>query len=300
LAFTVAPRLNAAGRIDDMSIGIQCLLADDPATAAALAQRLEELNLERREIESRMQSEALAAIRQLQTAEASALKRHGVCLYEPSWHQGIIGLVAGRIKDRLRRPVVAFATELSGMLRGSARSVAGIHIRDVLDAMATREPDLILRFGGHAMAAGLTLAPDKLSRFAEVFDQQVAQHAAAAAQAHFIETDGDLPVDELALSTALMLREAGPWGQAFPEPCFDGEFQIHGARLLGERHLKMWVEFANTGRRFDAIAFNFSLDGADAVLPEGKVRLVYRLDINEYQGTRRLQLLVDHVLPPLV
>ena len=297
LAFGVAPRLNAAGRIDDMTIGIQCLLADDPATAEGLAARLDELNQERRSIEARMQQVALAAVRCLADPGPGALQRSGVCLFDESWHQGVVGLVASRVKDRVRRPVIAFAIADEASLRGSARSVAGIHIRDVLDSIATRHPDLIERFGGHAMAAGLTLERAKLDRFARAFDEEVARWTAGAPAADTIETDGELAPAEIALDTARALRAGGPWGQAFPEPCFDGLFSIRSARLIAERHVKMWVEVPRSGRAFDAIAFNHLEEGAQFVPPSGLAQLVYRLEVNEYQGERRLQLLVDHLLP---
>jgi single-stranded-DNA-specific exonuclease len=280
-----------------MTIGIQCQLANDLPTATALAARLDLLNQERRTIEARMQSDALAAVRALRDPADSATSRSGVCLYHDSWHQGVVGLVASRIKDRLRKPVVAFASAGEQELRGSARSMPGIHIRDVLDSMAVREPDLITRFGGHAMAAGLTLRRENLDRFARAFDAEVARWARLAGVADAIETDGELGVEELALETARALREGGPWGQAFPEPSFDGAFLVRSARIVGERHLKMWVELPPTGRTFDAIAFNHIEEPERFAPPEGRVQLVYRLDINEYQGERRLQLLVDHLLP---
>ena len=292
LGFSVGPRLNAAGRIDDMSIGIQCLLADEPAAVQALAGRLEELNQERRNIEARMQTEALVAVRQLEDPGPRALQRSGVCLFDRSWHQGVVGLVASRLKDRLRRPVIAFALADEETLRGSARSVAGIHIRDVLDSIAARHPDLINRFGGHAMAAGLTLELAKLDRFARAFDEEVEVWMRRTPGTDTIETDGELTLKEIALDTAHALRAGGPWGQAFPEPCFDGVFQVRNTRVVGERHLKMWVEVPHTGRAFDAIAFNHAGEP-----PCDSVQLVYRLDVNEFQGERRLQLLVDHVWP---
>jgi single-stranded-DNA-specific exonuclease len=298
LGFAVAPRLNAAGRIDDMSIGIRCLLADDAAVARTLAERLNEFNLERRAIEGRMQTDALNAVRQLRDPSPHALQRSGVCLFDESWHQGVVGLVASRVKDRIRRPVIAFAIAGDDQLRGSARSVSGIHIRDVLDAIAARRPELISKFGGHAMAAGLTVHRGLLDAFAKAFDEEVARWAARSVGADAVETDGELSVQEIALETARALRAGGPWGQAFPEPCFDGVFTIRNTRVVGERHLKMWVEVPKTGRSFDAIAFNHIEEPGQFTPPEGAVRLVYRLDVNEYQGERRLQLLVDHVLPP--
>ncbi len=297
LAFAVAPRLNAAGRIDDMSIGIRCLLTDDPAEAQALAERLNEFNLERRAIEARMQGEAFTAVRCLTSSGPHVLHRNGVCLFDESWHQGVVGLVASRVKDKLRRPVIAFALAGEEQLRGSARSVTGIHIRDVLDSIATRHPGLIAKFGGHAMAAGLTLERASLDVFAKAFDEEIARLAAHNAGADAVQTDGELSVHEIGLETAHAIRAGGPWGQAFPEPCFDGLFTIRSSRVVGERHLKMWVEVPKTGRSFDAIAFNHIEEPESFVPPQGTVQLVYRLDVNEYQGERRLQLLVDHVLP---
>lgn len=297
LGFTIGPRLNAAGRLDDMSIGIRCLLADSDAEALALATRLDQLNAERREIEARMQGAALNAVRHLRDGAAEGSTRQGVCLFDPDWHQGVVGLVASRIKDRIRRPVIAFARAGEGLLRGSARSVSGIHIRDVLDGLAARHPELISRFGGHAMAAGLTLAEADLDAFARAFDAEVARWRDPGVPTNRVETDGELSSEEIALETAQALREGGPWGQAFPEPCFDGVFAVKNARVVGEKHLKMWVTSGDGARSFDAIAFNFKGADEDPPLPEGDVRLVYRLDINEYKGERRLQLLVDHVLP---
>jgi single-stranded-DNA-specific exonuclease len=299
LAYAVAPRINAAGRLDDMTIGIQCLLADDIREATPLAARLDQLNDERRVIEARMQAEALAAVRRLRDP-LDGLARHGVCLFDAGWHQGVIGLVAGRVKERIRRPVIAFAAADDGSLRGSARSIAGVHIRDVLDAIAARDPGLIVRFGGHAMAAGLTLERAHLDRFARSFDAEVGRWMGAARNVDSIETDGELALDEICLDTANALRAAGPWGQSFPEPCFDGLFTLRAPRLVGDRHVKMWVDVPGTGRAFDAIAFNHA-EHPDVPLPQpGDARLVYRLDVNAYQGERRLQLLVDHVLPASV
>jgi single-stranded-DNA-specific exonuclease len=297
LAFAVAPRLNAAGRIDDMTIGIECLLADDDAAAVVLATKLDALNQERRSIEARMQSEALAAVQRLHETNLRPLQRSGVCLYDETWHQGVVGLVASRVKERVRRPVFAFARAEDASLRGSGRSIPGVHIRDVLDSIAARHPDLIVKFGGHAMAAGLTLEFEKLERFARAFDAEVERCLAVAQRRDCIETDGELAVEEIALETANALRGGGPWGQAFPEPSFDGVFAIRSARIVGERHLKMWVEVPRSGRAFDAIAFNYISADGNASLPEGRAQLVYRLDVNVYQGERRLQLLVDHVLP---
>ena len=295
LGFSIGPRLNAAGRLDDMSIGIRCLLSDSEAEALAHATRLDQLNAERREIEARMQGAALAAVSRLRDPDGPV--KHGVCLFDADWHQGVVGLVASRIKDRVRRPVIAFARAGDGALRGSARSIPGIHIRDVLDGIAAQHPELISRFGGHAMAAGLSLEERNLDAFAAAFDAEVARWKDPAIPANRVETDGELSAEEIALETAQALRDGGPWGQAFPEPCFDGVFAVKNARVVGDKHLKMWVTTADKSRAFDAIAFNFKGADENPALPDGDVRLVYRLDINEYKGERRLQLLVDHLLP---
>ncbi len=295
LAFAVAPRLNAAGRLDDMSLGVECLLTDDMAEAQQLATRLSELNEERREIEQRMQSEALAAVARLHL-DAQGECPAGLCLYDESWHQGVVGLVASRVKDRVHRPVVALARAEDGTLRGSARSVTGVHIRDVLAAIATRHPGLIERFGGHAMAAGLTLGRDRLEQFAVEFVREVNAWLDPAALG-IVETDGELAPEEMTLGTALELREAGPWGHSFPEPAFDGEFVVLERRTVGERHVKMRVRPTTSGEVFDAIAFRAASPTGLCEIPPGQARLAYRLDVNEYLGTRRLQLVVEHIEP---
>ena len=297
LGFAVAPRLNAAGRLTDMSIGIRCLLEDDAARAQALAQELDALNAQRREIEADMQVKALAAVRSL-NVDGSGAQRAGVCLYDASWHQGVVGLVASRVKEKLRRPVIAFAKADERNLRGSARSVPGVHVRDVLEAIATREPELVEKFGGHAMAAGLSLPLANLDRFARAFDAEVARVMAGVQGGDAIETDGELGWEQIALPLAEALRGGGPWGAGFPEPLFDGLFELRGARVVGDRHLKFKV-VAEEGRGgFEAIAFN-SIDPLQrAELPSGPRRLVYRLGTNDYRGERRLQLVVEHVLAP--
>jgi single-stranded-DNA-specific exonuclease len=293
LGFAVAPRLNAAGRLDDMSIGINCLLAATLEEARVGAARLDELNKERRRIEADMQALALTAVRGIDLPRRGP-RRQGLCIFDASWHQGVVGLVASRVKDRVRRPVIAFARAGDeSALRGSARSVPGVHIRDVLDAIATQEPDLIARFGGHAMAAGLTIQESQLDRFARAFDQAVGR-VNGQGEDDAILTDGELEESQIALATAQLLRDAGPWGQAFPEPSFDGEFEVLRARVVGERHVKLQLRPVDARATFDAIAFNF-LDDDVVKPPEGRVRLVYRLDINEYRGERRLQLMVDHL-----
>lgn len=296
LGFAVGPRLNAAGRLDDMSIGIRCLLSDDAAAARTLAIELDALNRQRREIEAGMQAQAQAAVRHLGPLSVDN-RRVALCLYDESWHQGVVGLVASRIKDRVGRPVVAFAPAGDGQqLRGSARSIPGVHIRDVLAALATRDPGLIVRFGGHAMAAGLTLDASRLDDFARQFEAEVKEWMQRIDAEDAIWTDGTLDEADLALATAQLLRAAGPWGQAFPEPSFDGEFDIESTRIVGERHVKFWLRPAGSRARLDAIAFNLLEPEGRTAPPAGRIRLAYRLDINQYQGERRLQLLIDHVM----
>ena len=298
LGFAVAPRLNAAGRIADMSVGIRCLLADDADEARELALQLDALNAQRREIEADMQLQALAAVRALRD-EVSGVQRAGVCLFDAGWHQGVVGLVAGRVKEQLRRPVVAFALADERNLRGSARSIPGVHIRDVLEAVATREPGMLEKFGGHAMAAGLSLPRAHLDRFARAFDAEVARAMAQGAVSDAIETDGELSDEQIALPLAEALRAGGPWGAAFAEPLFDGVFEVRGQpRVLAGRHLKFQVAAREGRGGFEAIAFNSVDPQRPAPPPAGRVRLVYRLGTNDYQGERRLQLVVEHILPP--
>ena len=295
LGFAVGPRLNAAGRLEDMSLGIACLLSDDAGEARALAARLNELNHERRAIETQMQGEALASLAELQLSDQDAALPVGLCIYQEHWHQGVIGILASRIKDRLHRPVIAFAQGGAGELKGSARSVAGVHIRDVLDAVAARHPGLVSKFGGHAMAAGLTLTQENLAAFSAAFDAEVRRHLAPDDLRGVILSDGELAPDELNLDLADLLRSAGPWGQAFPEPLFDGRFEIVQRRIVGERHLKLVVKAPGHNQIFDAIAFNTVDDEwpSDAA----HAQLAYKLDVNEFRGQRSVQLLVEHVAP---
>ena len=290
LGFAVAPRLNAAGRLTDMSLGIACLLSDDYAEAASLARQLAGLNEERREIEQRMQLEAVEIASALQFSAGQ--ESFGLCLFDRTWHQGVVGLVAGRIKDRLHRPVVAFAPAEDGSLRGSARSIPGVHIRDALDSIAARNPGLIEKFGGHAMAAGLTLLEANLAQFRAAFAGEIAARADRETLTGVIHSDGELSAAELSLDTALALRAAGPWGQGFPEPLFDGEFQIQDFRIVGGKHLKLQLRAADCSGPIDAILFGY-LGGAaeQSQLQRGlRIRLAYRLEVNEYQGVERAQL----------
>lgn len=293
LGFAVGPRLNAAGRLQDMSLGINCLLSDDPAAARAMAARLDQLNQERRVIETKMQDEALVGLAELQLSDEDTALPIGLCIYQEHWHQGVIGILASRIKDRLHRPVIAFAQSGESELKGSARSVQGVHIRDVLDAVAAHHPGLVSKFGGHAMAAGLSLARENFAAFSAAFDEEVRRHLAPADLRGIILSDGELVAEDMNLEMAELLRGAGPWGQAFPEPLFDGHFEIVQRRIVGERHLKMVVKSPGRDAVFDAIAFN-TLD-AEWPPQTARVQLAYKLDINEYRGQRSAQLLVEHV-----
>lgn len=292
LGYQIGPRLNAAGRLDDMTVGIQCLLADDPDTARVLAGRLTQLNQDRRELELQMQQEAMLAVADMRDEASLPL---GLCLFDETWHQGVVGLVASRVKDRVHRPVIALARGDERLLKGSARSVPGVHIRDVLDAVASRRPGLIDKFGGHAMAAGLTLAAANLADFSAAFDEEVSRWMTRDDATGVVHSDGELTAAELTLDVAHLLRESGPWGQAFPEPLFDGQFSVRASRVLGERHLKMQLE-RQGGLPYEAIAFrHFDHDDAAQVAPGNRVELAYRLDVNRYNGTERLQLVVEHL-----
>lgn len=294
LGFVVAPRLNAAGRLTDMSLGIECLLTDDPVRARQLAQRLDELNRERREIETRMRDEAFAVLAHLDFSADDQALPVGLSLFNPDWHQGVVGLVASKVKDKVQRPVIAFARAEDGSLKGSARSVAGMHIRDALEAISTRQPGLIPKFGGHAMAAGLTLEEARFEEFRSAFDAEARRWLSQDDLAGVLQTDGELEAAYLTLECAELLRDAGPWGQGFPPPLFDGEFRLLERRVLGGGHLKLMLEQAG-GPRCEAIAFGQTGEQ----LPAGcsRVRIAYRPDVNEYRGERRLQLLIEHVEP---
>jgi len=292
LGFVVAPRLNAAGRLDDMCHGIECLLTDNQALAAQYAEELDALNQERRDIEADMQQQALLALRALQFNERSV--PHGITLFDANWHQGVIGILAGRIKDRTHRPVIAFAPAGDGvLLKGSARSIPGVHIRDVLDYVATQNPGLITRFGGHAMAAGLSLPQGNLAIFREAFSAAVEKMVDRADLEAVLLSDGALPAEYFSESFADLLREAGPWGQGFPEPLFHGDFDLVDQRVLKEKHLRMTLRQPGSERLLEAIAFN--IDREHWSSGTERVRLAYRLDINEFRGARTLQLRVEYL-----
>jgi single-stranded-DNA-specific exonuclease len=292
LGFAVGPRLNAAGRLDDMSVGIECLLCDDPSRAMALAEQLDSLNKERREVEQGMQADALATIEQL---DISLDEKPSVfVLYDEGWHQGIVGLVASRIKERTSRPVVALAPgDNDGEWKGSARSLEGIHIRDVFARLATLHPGLMKKFGGHAMAAGLSIDGSKLEEFQFALVDVMDQSTQGRDWSQTIWTDGELTVDEFNIELADQVRLLTPWGQGFLEPLFDGYFDVIDARAVGEIHAKLKLQPRGSTQHIDAICFSYLSTHAD--LPSGEVRAVYKLDVNEFRGQTNLQLMVQHI-----
>lgn len=291
LGFVVGPRLNAAGRLEDMSLGIECLLTDDDTAAMEMARALDRLNRERRSIESSMQQQALEAVETAHVNEQDVPS--GLCLFDETWHQGVIGLVASRLKERFQRPVIAFAPGSEpDELKGSARSVPELHIRDCLDTIAARHPGLLVKFGGHAMAAGLSLRRVDLDRFRAAFAEEVENQRREDSVPGALFTDGELGMADFTLDLAQALRRAGPWGQGFPEPLFDGVFTVIAQRTVGERHLKFSLRTEDDGRTLEAIAFNAGERGP--ALTGTRVRAAYRLDVNEYRGTRSLQLVIEH------
>ncbi len=293
LSFAVAPRLNAAGRLQTMRIGIECLLTDDDARALELASQLDALNRQRRAIESEMHAQALRVMQDLDGSLTAHGLPYGVCLFDAAWHQGVIGILAGRIKDRFHRPVVAFAAASDGLLKGSARSVAGLHIRDLLGIVATRNPSLITRFGGHAMAAGLTLPASHLGAFRDAFDRAVREVMTLEQLEGVLYTDGTLSEVDFTPTVAHLLRVSGPWGQGFPEPCFDGVFDVVSHRRVGGRHLKLTVRPQGGTCVIDAMVFNIeAFDWRDDL---AAVYILYRFEENEYQGLIRPQLTVIHL-----
>ncbi len=295
LGFALAPRLNAAGRLDDMSLGIELLLTDDPNRAREIACELDSLNRERREIEDSMKEEALRDLAKLELDNLAGLP-WGVCLFQEDWHQGVIGILASRVKERIYRPVIAFAPGDEGEIKGSARSIAGFHMRDALEAIATRYPGLIIKFGGHAMAAGLTIKAEDYDAFAKAFDEQAHRLLTDELLESCLVTDGTLAPEELVLETAELLRSAGPWGQNFPEPLFEGEFTLKEQRLVGGKHLKMILVAKGSDEWIDGIWFNIDPKCWPNNAVE-RVRVVYRLDINEFRGRRTVQLMVEYLEP---
>ena len=302
-AFAVAPRLNAAGRLEDMSVGIECLLSEDFSQALQIAQTLDAINKQRRHIEADMLAQANTLIESSLQAllhnDGENVSACSVCLYDANWHQGVVGLLASRIKERLHRPVIAFARadaadEGNTELKGSARSIPGVHIRDVLDAIDKRHPGMIIKFGGHAMAAGLSLHAARLPQFRQALEQEVREQVDDELLQQSLDSDGGLDATELCLHTAEQLRYAGPWGQHFPAPLFDDVFEVVDWRIVGEKHLKLRLRPQSGGEVIDAIAFNHSADDLPA---GGSLHAAYRLDVNEYNGKKTAQLIIEHIQP---
>lgn len=294
LGFALGPRLNAAGRLDDMSVGVALLLCDNVGEARVLASELDALNQTRKEIEQGMQAEALALCEKLE--RSSETLPGGLAMYHPEWHQGVVGILASRLKERFHRPVIAFAPAGDGLLKGSGRSIQGLHMRDALERLDTLYPGMMLKFGGHAMAAGLSLEAARFEEFQQRFGALVTEWLDPALLQGEVVSDGPLSPAEMTLEVAEMLRDAGPWGQMFPEPLFDGHFRLLQQRIVGERHLKVMVEPVGGGPLLDGIAFN-----VDTTLwPDNGVRevsLAYKLDVNEFRGNRSVQLIIDDIWP---
>ncbi|ECA8971873.1 TPA: single-stranded-DNA-specific exonuclease RecJ [Salmonella enterica] len=294
LGFALGPRLNAAGRLDDMSVGVALLLCDNLGEARVLASELDALNQTRKEIEQGMQAEALILCEKLE--RSSETLPGGLAMYHPEWHQGVVGILASRIKERFHRPVIAFAPAGDGTLKGSGRSIQGLHMRDALERLDTLYPDLMIKFGGHAMAAGLSLEVHKFEQFQQRFGELVTEWLDPALLQGEVISDGPLSAAEMSMEVAQLLRDAGPWGQMFPEPLFDGRFRLLQQRLVGERHLKVMVEPVGGGPLLDGIAFNIDT----TCWPDNgvqEVELAYKLDINEFRGNRSLQIIIDDIWP---
>jgi len=293
LGFVIAPRINAVGRLDDMSVGVECLLTEDVEHARSIAKQLDVLNNERRGIEEDMRRQAIRILDDLQLEQDLP---SGLCIFEETWHQGVLGILASRLKDKLHRPVIAFTAISETEIRGSARSIGGVHMRDVLNKISVQNPGLITRFGGHAMAAGLSLERDSYEMFAQIFATEIEQHLGSTDLDGVVYTDGELAAEYFNLATAELLRDAGPWGEGFPEPAFFGEFVLVDQRLVGQKHLKLTLRTSETKQEIDAIWFNINPN----IWPNfrcAKAKMVYRLGINEYNGRRSLQLMVDELVP---
>lgn len=288
--FVIGPRLNAAGRLDDMTVGVRCLLADNPGEARELAARLDELNRERRSIERTMVMDAERYLARLNTR----VPRKGHVLYEPDWHEGVIGILASRVKDKVHRPVIALADSGGAYVKGSARSIPGFHLRDGLDWVTKQAPDLLIKFGGHAMAAGLTLERHRIDELQHWFEQAVEQLCEPEALVPSLMTDGPLLADDISLENARLLETAGPWGQGFPAPRFFGQWAVEEQRIVGERHLKLKL-LGDEGQIIDAIAFNVDLELWPTEHP--RLKGVYQLSCNRYRGKETVQLMLDAIEP---
>ena len=295
--FAIAPRLNAAGRLDDMSLGIDCLLSDDLAHARGIAQQLDEINYARRDIEADMKQQAMKILDGMHLEDDGENKTlpFGLCLFDENFHEGVVGIIASRIKDQWNRPVIVFAKTDDGMLKGSGRSIKGFHLRDALDAVASQNLNLITKFGGHAMAAGLTIAEADYKLFTESFDKEVRRHLNDDDLHGVIMSDGELLSSEFSMTTAEELRFAGPWGQTFQEPVFDGVFNIINKRIVGEKHLKLSLQPIDSNLEIDAIAFNTTDEEWSP--QQTQVKVAYRLDVNVFRGNKNLQLMVEYIEP---
>jgi len=292
LGFAIAPRLNAAGRLDDMALGIECLLTSDATQSEAMAQQLDQLNKERKEIESDMKQSALAILASLPEDNLNATAP-ALCLYDQHWHQGVIGILASRIKDKINRPVIAFAQADNGQLKGSARSITAIHIRDVLNDIATQHPQLLSKFGGHAMAAGLTIDSKDYAQFAQAFAERTQQLLLNFDLTPQIYTDGTLTENYLTLAFTAQLTAAGPWGQKFPEPQFEGVFDVLQVRIVGEHHLKFVLRLPDGEKIIDAIYF--FIEQPETWLGVRQLKVVYKLNSNEFRGQKTLQFILQHI-----
>ena len=299
--FVIAPRLNAAGRLDNISTGIECLLAKDDAVARKYARQLNQMNEQRKGIEKDMQSRAMEIVKRLmikksEIGQCGDETFTGFCLYDADWHQGVSGLVASRIKEKTNQPVIAFAKTRSGDLTGSARSVTGLHIKDLLEGIAMENSGLIERFGGHAMAAGLTIRSSSYDQFRERFHRKVAEHYDRVGVSNAIDTDGELEPAEINLANAELIRDAMPWGQGFPSPRFDGEFIVLDCRIVGQVHLRMTLQPVSRIMQFEAIAFK-ALEPGQIVPDLERIRAVYQLDVNHFRGRKSLQLVIEYLEP---
>lgn len=293
LGFAVGPRLNAAGRLEDMSLGIECLITDNAGQAASIAVQLDQLNKSRREIEEKMQQQAMQSLKHLEESMKQTELPYGISIYDADWHQGVIGILASRIKEKFNRPVIVFANDTESVIKGSARSIKGLHIRDVLESISTQNPGMLIKFGGHAMAAGMSINKDDFEKFELKFNEEVRKHLDDDALQGVIESDGELHGDEFNLTLAEALRNSGPWGQGFVEPTFDGDFEVIDWRVVGEKHLKMELQSADAEQPISAIAFNVPASLIQE--SDGYIRAAYRLDVNEFRNKKSAQLIVEYM-----
>jgi len=292
IGFALGPRINAAGRMDDMSLGIQCLLTDDLSLAKEMAEQLDELNKDRKDVEAQMKNEAMSLLKDMQMLEEHHLAA-GICLFDKYWHQGVNGILASRIKDRLHRPVVAFAPTDNGEIKGSARSIPGVHIRDVLSEIAVLHPQVLSKFGGHAMAAGMSIKMHDYPVFALAFDEVVARHLDKVDLEQKVLSDGKLTEKEITMEFTQQLSDVGTWGQEFPEPVFDGVFDVIQCRIVGQQHLKFVLRFPMGDLLMDAICF--FVDKPENWLGTRSIKAAYKLDINEFRGSKTVQLMLQYI-----